>query len=503
MEEKVLIVGAGPTGLVLALWLAHLGIPLRIIDQASGPGQTSRAMAIHARTLEFYQQIGIADAVVAQGIIVEQVNLRKNAKPLASLDFGPLGKDDSPFPFVLSFPQDEHEKLLIAELEKLGISVERNTELRTFTQDEKYVYATLKKENQNESITTPFLLGCDGARSRVRTELGIDFPGGTYSQIYYVADVIAAGEVVNGRIQLCLSQNGFSLAFPIRSSGSIRLIGIVPKDKEQKSVLEFSDVEPSAVKNTEISISKVNWFSTYHSHHRVAEHFRKGRVFLLGDAGHIHSPVGGQGMNTGIGDAVNLAWKVAAVLHNRADLSLLATYEIERIGFAKRLMRTTDKIFQAITNEGLLGKFVRKVFFPYIMPFFVKFERVRHFLFNTVSQIKINYHNSPISKGQAGKLKGGDRLPWIKEINNYQALTTLAWQIHIYGKADPDFKKSLESLGFKLYEFPWNPSFEKLGFKKGCVYLIRPDGYLAYIHTTQTIQDLEEWLKQNGLRIFP
>ncbi len=502
MEEKVLIIGAGPTGLVLALWLTHFGIPLRIIDKNKAPGETSRAMAVHARTLEFYQQIGMADEVVAKGIIIEHLNLHKNNNSVAAIDFGYLGKNASPFPFVLSFPQDDHEKVLIEHLEKMGVYVERNTELIRFTQNENQVIATLNKDDQIQTLTTPFIFGCDGARSTVRSQLEIEFPGGTYSQIYYVADVMASGKIVNNEIQLCLGDYGFSLAFPIRSSGSIRLIGIVPKEKEQKAAIEFSDVEASAIKNTQISISKVNWFSTYHSHHRVANHFRKGRAFLLGDAGHIHSPVGGQGMNTGIGDAINLAWKIAAVLQNRAAKSILDSYEIERISFAKRLIMTTDKMFQAITNEGLLGKFVRNIFFPHIFPFFIRFESIKHFLFNTVSQIKINYRNSPLSQGATSKIKGGDRLPWVKEntIDNYQSLTLLDWQIHIYGQITLEFKNSIQQQNLKYDEFPWQPIFKKHGFEKNAVYLLRPDGYIAYIDASQNYLRLKTFLDENKIR---
>lgn len=501
MEEKVLIVGAGPTGLVLALWLAQFGIPFRIIDKNDGPGQTSRAMVIHARTLEFYQQIGIADEIVAKGIIVEHLNLRKNNNLVTSIDFGYFGKHISAFPFALSFPQDDHEKFLIAHLEKMGFSIERNTELISFNQDENQVIATLKKDNQIETLTTPFILGCDGARSTVRSQLGLQFPGGTYSQIYYVADVMASGKIVNNAIQVCLRNDGFSLAFPIRSSGSIRLIGIVPKEKEEKSDITFSDVEASAIKNTQISVSKVNWFSTYHSHHRVANHFRNGRAFLLGDAGHIHSPVGGQGMNTGIGDAVNLAWKVAAVLQNRADKSILETYETERINFANRLIKTTDQMFQAITNEGLLGKFVRNVFFPYILPFIMRFNTIRQFQFNTVSQIKINYRNSPISQGAAGKIEAGDRLPWVKDnnIDNYKSLTLLDWQIHVYGNMSLEFKNDIEKQKLQFHEFPWHTSLKKYGLKKNAVYLIRPDGYIAYIDLEQHYQRLKIFLDKNKI----
>lgn len=498
MEEKILIVGAGPTGLVLALWLTKLGIPLRIIDKNSGPGETSRAMAVHARTLEFYQQIGIAHEVVSNGIIIEKIKLRKNDYEAASIYLGSIGKNLSPFPFVLSFPQDEHEKLLIKHLQLAGVEVERNTELISLSQDNEKVTAILKKNNQIETVMTSFLFGCDGARSTVRNSLNINFTGGTYSQLYYVADLIAKGEIENNAIQLFLNRNEFSIVFPIRTSGSLRLIGIVPKEYENKKNIQFTDIKSTESKKTKLSISKINWFSTYHSHHRVAEHFKNGRVFLLGDSGHIHSPVGGQGMNTGIGDAVNLAWKIAYVLKKQAPISLLNSYEPERIAFAHRLIKTTDQAFQAITNTEIIGKLVRNIFFPFVFPFLIHFDFFKIFLFKTVSQIKINYHNSALSIGKTGKIRGGDRLPWVhtETFDNFKSLTYLDWQVHIYGKATNTFKQSIGTLGLKLNEFPWNKSAADAGLKKDAVYLIRPDGYVGYANDLQESKDIENYLSK-------
>ncbi len=487
MDEKILIVGAGPTGLVLALWLTKLGVRVRIIDKDSGPGQTSRAMVVHARTLEFYHQIGIAHELVEKGIKVEDVTIRQQGNIAASVVFGLIGKDSSPFPFILSFPQDDHEKILLEHLHQSGVTVERNTELIEFLEDDHGVSATLKKPDGTEIATTHYLLGCDGARSVVRNQLKLDFPGGTYLQIYFVADVLASGEAIKDNMQLCLGDTDFTLVFPIRRSGSVRLIGIVPKAIEGNKTIEFLDVVPAVIKNTKLSISKLNWFSTYHSHHRVAKHFREGRVFLLGDAGHIHSPVGGQGMNTGIGDAINLAWKIAAVLQKRAAVSILDSFEAERITFAHQLASTTDKVFQAITNEGLLGKFIKKIWFPYVFPFVARFARVKLFVFDTVSQIKIQYRKSPLSKGEAGRVAGGDRLPWVRmgDSDNFKSLEILDWQIHVYGKLQDDFCQSITKLGFVLQVFPWSKEAKKAGLKESAVYFIRPDGYIAYANLNQ------------------
>ncbi len=496
MQDKTLIIGAGPTGLVLGLWLTHYGIPVRIIDKNPGPGTTSRAMAVHARTLEFYQQLGFAQDAVAKGIIATHINLRKNSNNIASIDIGGVAKNISAFPFILSFPQDDHEQLLIEQLASLGVHVERNTELISFTHDDKLVSATLRKGNQQEIVVTPYLFGCDGAKSTVRSQLNLEFEGGTYPQIYYVADVMTQGNVATDAVQVCLRDDGFSLAFPIRSSGSLRLIGIVPKDKEHLSNLQFADIEATAIKDMPLTVTSVNWFSTYHSHHRVAQQFRNGRVFLLGDAGHIHSPVGGQGMNTGIGDAVNLAWKVAAVLQHRANESILNSYEIERMSFANRLVHTTDTLFTAITSQGWSGKFFRKIFFPYILPFFARFQFIRNLQFRTVSQIEINYRNSPLSQGASGKIKAGDRLPWVtnESFDNYQPLSSIDWQIHVYGKVSDDLAHAIAETTLPCHVFAWQPSLKTTGLRENTLYLIRPDGYIAYIDANQNAQQLSNYL---------
>ena len=194
-----------------------------------------------------------------------------------------------------------------------------------------------------------------------------------------------------------------------------------------------------------IDVERVNWFSTYHVHHRVADHFRKGRAFLLGDAAHIHSPVGGQGMNTGIGDAMNLAWKLAAVLHGRADASLLDSYEPERIAFARRLVATTDRAFTGVTSPGAIARRVRLHIVPLLLPLLFGFTAVRRLMFRTVSQTAVNYRASRLSEGRAGAVHGGDRLPWVKPTDdgakdNFAPLTSLDWQVHVYGDASPEIR---------------------------------------------------------------
>ncbi len=438
-DTQVLIAGAGPTGLVLALWLTRLGVSVRIIDKTAEAGTTSRALAVQSRTLEFYRQIGLADAVVDGGVKIAGINLWVKGSKAARVPFRQIGEDLSPFPSALMFPQDAHERLLIERLQALGVTVERRTELLRFEQTSDGVHATLRQpDGTEESCRAAYLAGCDGARSIVREVLGATFPGGTYTQLFYVADVDATGPVTDHELHVDLDDADFLAVFPLKGTGRIRLVGTVREPADANSELTFDDVSPRAIAQLRLGIAKVNWFSTYHVHHRVAPSFRQGRAFLLGDAAHIHSPVGGQGMNTGIGDAVNLAWKLAAVLNHQAADSLLDTYEVERIRFARRLVATTDRGFTLATSDGALARQVRTRLIPSVAPWLFRWPPLRRFLFRTVSQIGINYRHSPLSAGKAGAVRGGDRLPWVRTTtghDNFAPLTSLTWQVHVYGEA--------------------------------------------------------------------
>ncbi|WP_307893303.1 FAD-dependent monooxygenase [Bacillus swezeyi] len=501
--NAVLITGAGPTGLVLALFLARKGVPLRIIDKNTGPGRTSRAMAVHARTLEFYRQLGIAEEAVQKGIKVNAVHVREGHKEKGRVNLGDIGEGLSPYPFVLSFAQDEHERFLLKHLNAAGVEVEWKTELVSYSDKGGFVEAEIRKEEQTEVIETAFLCGCDGAHSTVRRGLDLDFPGGTYEHTFYVADVKASGEAASKHdLNLCLEEAGFCIVFPVRSTGMNRFVGIVPSALENRETLSFKDIAPFAEKLLHVKVHEVNWFSTYRVHHRVADQFRKGRVFILGDAGHIHSPVGGQGMNTGIGDAVNLAWKLAGVLNERVDEIILDSYETERIAFARSLVATTDRAFQAVVGQNARGRLVRTVLIPRIAPFFLRFPPIKKAAFNRVSQIRIHYRDSLLSMGKAGKLQGGDRLPWISvgRNDNFEALKTAAWQVHIYGKANPGLLTIAKQHNLPLHEFAWSRASANAGLRRDALYLVRPDGYIALADSEQTINKLTEYLSKFKIR---
>jgi hypothetical protein len=254
----------------------------------------------------------------------------------------------------------------------------------------------------------------------------------------------------------------------------------------------------------QVQIEQVNWFSTYRVHHRVADHFRTGRAFLLGDAAHVHSPAGGQGMNTGIGDAINLAWKFAAVLSGGAEAKLLDTYETERIAFARKLVATTDRVFSFATAEGRLADVLRTRLAPFVIPKMASFETSREFLFRTVSQITLNYRGMPLSTGVAGHVHGGDRLPWAHdgEGDNFESLRNPTWQVHVYGDTSDEMIAWCIEHHLPLHVFDWRPAFEAAGLGRNGFYLLRPDTYVAIAETCSDPKVIERYFKHHGIRPY-
>ena len=506
MTGSVLIVGAGPTGLVLALWLTKLGVKVRLIDRTAEPGTTSRALAVQARTLELYRQLNLADALVESGHKVPAVNLWVKGEQAARVAFETIGADQTPYSFLEIFPQDQHERLLIARLEEFGGIVERQTELVSFVDEGSHIAARLRQHDGREDVCDfDYIAGCDGARSVVRETLAAGFPGGTYRQVFYVADVDASGPAINGELHVDLDEADFLAVFPLAGTGRARLIGTVRDDRaDHAETLRFEDVAHRAIDHLKVEIATVNWFSTYRVHHRVAQRFRVGRAFLLGDAAHIHSPAGGQGMNTGIGDAINLAWKLAAVLDGRAPDDLLDSYETERKRFAESLVATTDRVFSFVTAPGRLADLVRTRLAPLVIPTALSIDAVREFLFRTVSQISLSYRGMPLSSGVAGGVHGGDRLPWTGQegVDNFATLTSVDWQVHVYGSVSPAYQDHCSSRGLQLHVFEWQPRFEPIGLARDAAYLLRPDTYVALADPSASPEVLDRYFTDRELR-FP
>ena len=359
--------------------------------------------------------------------------------------------------------------------------MEVDTELLSFSQDDQQVLATLKHADGTTSISSyAYLAGCDGSHSTVRHGIQSAFSGSTYENMFYVADIEGSSELAKPGININITAADFVASFAFKQPQQLRLVGIT-RVPDNNTKLNFTDISQQAIQSLKLNISQVKCFSTYHVHHRVADKFQQGRAFLLGDAAHIHSPVGGQGMNTGIGDAINLAWKLSQVLTGKASAKLLDSYSLERRAFAVKLVKTTDKLFTLITSTSKLANFVRQHVFAHVAKILLAYGKIRRFMFNTVSQLHVNYRQSWLSQGVSQQLAAGDRLPWLASINNYASLTLIDWQIHCYGTAPLLLVDWCKANAVLLHQFAWQADFAQQGLQADTLYLLRPDTYIALI----------------------
>ncbi|HEX6731623.1 MAG TPA: FAD-dependent monooxygenase, partial [Pyrinomonadaceae bacterium] len=419
MQTDVLIVGAGPTGLALAIQFIRYGIDFIILDAKETTTPHSKAIGVQARTLEIYEQIDLAKSLISKGAIAKKARLVVGGKVRGEAEFGELGKGLSPYPFVLIVEQGKHEKLLHEHIKAKGREVLWQTELISFTQGETGVKANVRKVNgDSKEIQAKFLVGCDGASSSVRHALGLTFEGSTFERLFYVADVEINWNFSHDALHVCLAKNTSTAFFPMPGETSYRIVGTFPEDhpREVDEIL-YEEVERQIIRDTGINldITRVNWFSVYKVHTRHVNRFSQGRCFLAGDSAHIHTPAGAQGMNTGIQDGYNLAWKLWLVLQKQTDRGILETYNEERLENAKNLLKTTDQAFNIFASRDWLVSLLRTRVAPYIAGFALRTNAVKKFLFPRVSQIGINYRHSSLSRnGESDfNVKAGDRMPYF------------------------------------------------------------------------------------------
>lgn len=504
-STDVLIVGAGPTGLMLGLWLARLGVRFRIIDQKPGITRESRALAVQARTLETYDMLGLGPQALSQGRQAKAINLWSERKHIGRVGFEAIGKGLSPHPYIFILGQDKNERLLLDALEACGQQVEWNTRLQGLEQDSDYVRLQLEQPaGHSQSLQARYVCGCDGASSSLRHLLGIGFPGGTYSNRFYVADTRISGAIKEGELNLCFNRNRFQAFFPMPGPGRFRIVGIVPPRLQEQPELHFKDIEGDIENNFEVKIQECSWFSSYRVHHRVAEQFQSGRAFLLGDAGHIHSPAGGQGMNTGLMDASNLGWKLAAVIKGQCEPRLLESYAAERMPFARALVGMTDRAFGLATNPK--SNWLRTWLIPQLFKLGSRSYSLRRQLFATLSQTRIRYRSSPLAQNAEqlrplhSLLHSGDRLPWVAsgDGSNFEALKSLRPQIHVYGKLTEEIEAFAKAHpAWPLERFEYSPEARKKGLLEGAFYFVRPDGYLAYLSEHFDPEAFRNYLKES------
>lgn len=502
MDTDVLVVGAGPTGLMLATQLARRNIRTLIIDRHSGPSVETRALGVQARTLEIYSHLGIAEQALALGKQATGGNIWAKGKRRARIGLGDAGEGATPYPFVLILGQDDNERLLGEQLRQLGHSVEWNTELAGLLQNQNSVTAWLQTPGgSRRTVKAAYVAGCDGARSTVRDANDIAFAGEAYEHVFFVADTELKGSMTPDEVNVYLFRNGFHLLFPMRGKDHWRIAGILPEDLRDKPGVQFTDVIPSLHNEAgeEFSVRSSSWFSTYRIHHRRAVRFRDRRCFLLGDAAHIHSPVGAQGMNTGLQDAYNLAWKLALVIEHGAEPSLLDSYEEERIPVAQALLNGTDRAFRVVVSNTRLAGLLRTQVLARLAAFAVNRRAVQRLAFRTISQTGIHYGHSRLSKAAgimpATAPKPGDRFPLLRlrfaaggaSEDVFQKFGDSHFSLLSLGLPSPlNDHGALQGL-LRTYTLPDSrenrAEFVRAGMPVPCFYLVRPDGYIGLCGT--------------------
>jgi 2-polyprenyl-6-methoxyphenol hydroxylase-like FAD-dependent oxidoreductase len=418
-HTKVLIVGAGPSGLMMAAQLLRYGVQPVIIDSKQGPTTHSKALGVQARSLEIYRQMGLSDRVVADGKKAAGISFNEDGKEVAALSTANVGEAQTAFPFVLLYQQSKNERLLLDFLTQNCCPVYWETTLISLKQDTQQVEVQIENGGQQTTVTCDWLIGADGGHSPVRKQLQIPFNGETYEHKFYLADLELTNEKLgDGEVQLFLAKQGFAGFFPMPETNRYRVVGNIPDEFDKKEDLQVEDMLPhlNAISNSPIQIVQNYWFTTYHLHHRMADKFREQHCFLVGDAAHIHSPVGAQGMNTGLQDAYNLAWKLAGVVNNQINPSILNSYAVERMPVAKELLSTIDRAFTIIMSGSWFTSLFKKWLLPRLIKRTWSKNAFREAFFKRISQINISYRDSAINLhvSQSTKIKAGDRLPYLK-----------------------------------------------------------------------------------------
>lgn len=404
--NPVLIVGAGPVGLAMAVELTRFGVPVRLVDKAAHATETSRALVLWARTLELLDRAGCTKDFLEHGLRARGATVHSSDKVLGTTGFDMLA---SPYNFALMLPQSETERLLSEILGQAGVVVERGVELIRFEDAGEHVQAQLRHaDGRVESVVTPWLLGCDGAHSTVRHGLGVEFAGCTDNDDWLLADVRMHGTRAPSpeEAAIYLHPDGPFALFPMRG-GRMRVVGCIGRTDPAQPRAEptLDDVQAMIDRRTGGGFQAIDpiWLANFRINERKVADYRHGRVFLAGDAAHIHSPAGGQGMNTGMQDAINLAWKLALVTSGKAGAGLLDSYSSERSAVGTMVVRNASRLTRAANLSNPLLQSMRN----HAIAWLLGFQKVRRAMVGMLSEIDIAYADSALSIGR----HAGDRLP--------------------------------------------------------------------------------------------
>ena len=387
-DVDVLVVGAGPVGLFLACDLARRGIAVRLVDRNGGPTDLSKALGIHARTMEAFQDLGIAERALERGLPIPSATFHSHRRQLGRVRFERL---ESPYPFLLDLEQGQTERLLMEHLGELGGRDERNCALTGFEQDEDGVTASLEHgDGRRETCRARYLVGCDGAHSTVRHALGLGFAGESLQANMLLADVMLDWSIPYNEVIIAFAGGSLLFVAPL-ASGRARVIGDLHEDMEAP---DLATVQAMLDERSPVAAraSDPVWITNFRISERQVERYRERRVFLAGDAAHIHSPAGGQGMNTGIQDAYNLAWKLALAVGEAGARGLLDSYDAERRPVGAQVLAQTGRMLRTAQVANPLGRFLRDSAISLLMAR----RRVQKSITRQLSQLALEYGGSPI-----------------------------------------------------------------------------------------------------------
>lgn len=504
----VLVVGAGPSGLMTAALLVRQGVRVCVVDANAGPATESRAFAVQARTIELFRGIGLADELLECGVVTTGIRFHIRGRHVGGLDFDRAKAATTPYQFILMAPQSEVEEVLLRDLARHGVTVRRGTRLTELRQSEEAVTAVLRQDGKPRVVTAQYVVGADGAHSTVRQQLGISFDGDKYAQRYLLADCKVEWPLDHAHFRVFVNRDRIGLFLPLKGAETSRVM--VTDFGEPGAAFDLATLQDELRKamNLPVTLSAPTWTSRYQVHLRGVDDYRRGRGFLVGDAAHIHSPAGGQGMNTGLHDAANLAWKLAAAV--RGDADLLDTYSAERHPAGVRLLKFTDRLYRVAAGLRGVRAWLRDTAGPFLIGRMSAAPLPHRKAFHRLSQLSLGYRPSEINVNELlYSLKGplaGQRVPDAR-INDHEQMFDLlqGYQLHVVALSRKHLTAdeitahatALDALGVsthlvariearqdrRVHRADSAQVFEHYGLTEPdsqALYVIRPDGHVAW-----------------------
>lgn len=496
-DDPILVVGAGPVGLTLAGELCRGGVPVRIVDRLTEPSRLSKAVAVHARTLELLAAGGLADRLLARSVRVTGARLIAAGKTLAEVGFEHV---DSRFPFAACLPQDVTESLLHELLVERGGAVERGVELSALSQDEDGVTATLRDGGGRETTDRfSYAVGCDGGRSTVRGLVGARLEGSFDGETFMLVDCDAAHALERELIHLVFHRDGLFALFPLQGERVRLVIQVTEKSATAEPTLDDAQRLGDERTGGALALRNARWVTYFEIHEAQVPQYRIGRVFLAGDAAHVHSPAGGQGMNTGMQDAYNLAWKLRLAWAGAAAPRLLDSYQAERHPVGAQVIRNAGRLTKALAHGGALARPAREL----LVSTLVGHTPLRGRLAVQLSETAIAYHHSPIVSGLArrteghGPLRPGDAAPVPGTLAG--AIDPAVHTVLVFGAGGAPAAATLRAnfgsqVGIVRVDDPDGAIGARYGAGEGLLAIVRPDGYLAYLGEPDDVAQAERGL---------